>query len=315
MDEEGVGAHAMADIARELASLPMATLATLLATRTDPPEIEMTICAARIDEFTPILYTMLERAAAGERLNDDDATLVIRGLHVAGVARQASLFPPLLALLRLPGDDLDELLGDVITETLPGILAGTFNGDEHTLFAAITDPLIDDFVRGAMIRAAAFLTWAGRIERWKMRNFLAHCHAGPFAEDGDFLWYDWQVAIALLALREFAPLVKAAQKSKRIPPRIDNPDDFEAMLADAEARPDDVKRFTHECIGYLDDMSLLADWDRHIPDDPPSWSPSPSSSSLWPAQEPVINPHRHIGRNDPCYCGSGKKSKKCCLPG
>ncbi len=30
-------------------------------------------------------------------------------------------------------------------------------------------------------------------------------------------------------------------------------------------------------------------------------------------QEPVINPDRHVGRNDPCICGSGKKFKKCCL--
>ncbi|WP_197427437.1 SEC-C metal-binding domain-containing protein [Bradyrhizobium retamae] len=22
---------------------------------------------------------------------------------------------------------------------------------------------------------------------------------------------------------------------------------------------------------------------------------------------------RHVGRNDPCPCGSGKKAKKCCL--
>ncbi|RWK45049.1 MAG: hypothetical protein EOR45_38715, partial [Mesorhizobium sp.] len=24
-------------------------------------------------------------------------------------------------------------------------------------------------------------------------------------------------------------------------------------------------------------------------------------------------PWRHVGRNDPCPCGSGKKAKKCCL--
>ncbi|MBN8944495.1 MAG: SEC-C domain-containing protein [Rhizobiales bacterium] len=24
---------------------------------------------------------------------------------------------------------------------------------------------------------------------------------------------------------------------------------------------------------------------------------------------------RHVGRNDPCPCGSGKKAKKCCLVG
>ena len=30
-------------------------------------------------------------------------------------------------------------------------------------------------------------------------------------------------------------------------------------------------------------------------------------------QAPVINPMRHVGRNDPCPCGSGKKAKRCCL--
>ncbi len=29
--------------------------------------------------------------------------------------------------------------------------------------------------------------------------------------------------------------------------------------------------------------------------------------------ETVTNPVRHVGRNDPCPCGSGKKFKKCCL--
>ena len=29
--------------------------------------------------------------------------------------------------------------------------------------------------------------------------------------------------------------------------------------------------------------------------------------------EPVSNPFRNVGRNDPCPCGSGKKFKRCCL--
>ncbi len=32
--------------------------------------------------------------------------------------------------------------------------------------------------------------------------------------------------------------------------------------------------------------------------------------SPWPSDE---NPFKHVGRNDPCPCGSGKKFKKCCL--
>ncbi len=30
-----------------------------------------------------------------------------------------------------------------------------------------------------------------------------------------------------------------------------------------------------------------------------------------PAQTPVSNPLRDVGRNDPCPCGSGQKFKKC----
>jgi uncharacterized protein YecA (UPF0149 family) len=31
------------------------------------------------------------------------------------------------------------------------------------------------------------------------------------------------------------------------------------------------------------------------------------------ANEPMRNPLRGVGRNDPCPCGSDKKYKKCCL--
>lgn len=30
-----------------------------------------------------------------------------------------------------------------------------------------------------------------------------------------------------------------------------------------------------------------------------------------PAQDPIRNPLRDVGRNDPCPCGSGQKFKKC----
>lgn len=30
-------------------------------------------------------------------------------------------------------------------------------------------------------------------------------------------------------------------------------------------------------------------------------------------KEPVENPYKNVGRNDPCPCGSGKKFKKCCI--
>jgi preprotein translocase subunit SecA len=38
-------------------------------------------------------------------------------------------------------------------------------------------------------------------------------------------------------------------------------------------------------------------------------APSGNGGSF--AQAPAVNEHKDIGRNDPCWCGSGKKFKKC----
>jgi len=37
----------------------------------------------------------------------------------------------------------------------------------------------------------------------------------------------------------------------------------------------------------------------------------PTPSSALPVQQQAVNEHKDIGRNDPCWCGSGKKYKRC----
>ena len=37
----------------------------------------------------------------------------------------------------------------------------------------------------------------------------------------------------------------------------------------------------------------------------------PAQSSALPVQQQAVNEHKDIGRNDPCWCGSGKKYKRC----
>jgi preprotein translocase subunit SecA len=40
-------------------------------------------------------------------------------------------------------------------------------------------------------------------------------------------------------------------------------------------------------------------------------APPAAATSALPTQRQAINEHKDIGRNDPCWCGSGKKFKKC----
>jgi hypothetical protein len=57
------------------------------------------------------------------------------GLHILGGARDRETCQPLLRLLRRPFDEVDNLLGDAVTESLAKIVTGVFDDDIDALFA------------------------------------------------------------------------------------------------------------------------------------------------------------------------------------
>jgi len=231
----------------------------------------------------------------------------------------------LLRLLRRPQDEVEYLLGDANPGHLPRIAAGMFNGDTEALFEAITDQRLDEFARDSLLGAATFLTWEGRIDRERMIAFLRRFDAERLAPDGDVTWYGWLQAVALLGLRELEAAVMAAWDRGSIPPKVLERNEFIENLKRAERAPDDIQRFKEGHLGYIDDVVVaLEDWilgDHFVDDDDvPDMdvlddlgTPTDERLPLNLPGQPVVNPWRHVGRNDPCPCGSGKKAKRCCL--
>ena len=291
---------------------PIQTHMSALATDRRAPALALAACLARMDEAAPPLRAVIARAANGEPLSDADSLLAFRGLHVLGAGRDRESWPLLRRLIRLPIDDLDALIGDGVTETLPRIVAGVFDGDAEPLFDLALDRSIDEYVRHAVLSAAAFLTWDGRIDRERMRRFLTDFHHNIGAADHDYAWIGWLDAISHLGMRELAPLVRQAWAEGRIEPKVLDPHHFEDDLADAERAPNDAKRM--DKAGYGDRGARA---DARAGADPREPFKNPDREFDWddyaPVSEPAINPFRNVGRNDPCVCGSGKKAKKCCL--
>jgi hypothetical protein len=282
-----------------------------MATERRLPALSLGICLGRIEETAPPLCDLLSRAADGEALEPEEETLLFRGLHVLGGAQIEQSWPSLLRLLRRPDDELDLLLGDAITETLGRIAVGMFNGDADSLFEAIGERHRDGFVREALWNAATFLTWEGRIERERMRERLVWFFEDRRAADGDQSWIGWQGAIAHLGLRELAPPVEQAFAQGRVPDDVMELRHFQRDLAEAERAPDDPERLKEAGMGYIDDVLAALEWSDYDDDEfeyDEDWDGERPALS-----EPAVNPFRHIGRNDPCSCGSGKKAKKCCL--
>lgn len=273
------------------------------------PDVALALCTLRIEEAAPALRAILVKAADGATLSEEEDTLLFRGVHVLGAARDRIAFQPLLRFLRRA--DVDDLLGDAIHETLAKIIAGVFDGDAELLFAAIADASIDEYARNALFGAATFLTWEGRIERVRMQRFLEQFYEERSAPDDDYAWIAWLESIAFLGMRDLAPLVEKAWQEERVPEGIMKLSHFEEDLAAAERDPADTTRFEPVRLGYIEDVVDTLNWSR-----PRDRAVEPLPTTPWAASSrptPVTNPFRNVGRNDPCPCGSGKKAKKCCL--
>jgi uncharacterized protein len=284
-----------------------------VATERKLPNFAVGICAVRIEEAAPKLRAVLLRAADGKELSDDESLLLFRGLHILGAARDREACQPLLRLLRRPFQEINDLIGDTVIESLANIVTGVFDDDSDALLALIIDSSIDGFIREALFGAATFLAWERRIQRDRFQEFLVRFYEERPAEAGDRAWAGWLTAISLLGLRDLAPLADNAFREGRIPEEWTDRRQFDDDISVAEYAPDDIDRFTQYNLGYIEDVLVSLDWTRGTEDVfDEDGEEAPWTDFAYP-NEPVRNPWRHVGRNDPCPCGSGKKAKKCCL--
>jgi hypothetical protein len=296
------------------------SLLDALRTQVPIPVFELGIATVHADEVEQDIIDVIERACT-EELDGPSARLLFRGLHILGGRRLSAAYRPCIAFLRSDKERVEDLLSDAIGDTLPGILAGAFDGDLEPLLGLITDEAANQFVRGSALVTLALLTFDGRIARDFTEDFLARFERTGTPEN-DWVWHDWMLAVALLGFDRLTPRVKAVFSDGRIPSWVDDETHYQEVLAAALERPDDASRFKDEGIWYIDDvLEALRRYAFELGDEDlfesneedvfergmDEWSPSD-----WEPQTPARNPFRDVGRNDPCPCGSGKKFKKCC---
>lgn len=242
------------------------------------------------------------RAADGTPLSDRETNLLFWGVHVLGAAREPRLHGPLLRLLRRPAAEPGGPLSGAVGTMLPRLVAGSFDDDPSGLEAAVLDRDADEFVRLDLFGAYAFLVADGRIDAAGARALLVRFDTERAARAGDAAWVGWEQAIALLGFADLRPRVDAARADARLLDDLSDPEWFEATMAEAAAHPADPTRFGAIGLGYVEDLMVELEEALAADEDEEAQAP-----------EPVRNPLREIGRNDPCPCGSGKKHKKCCL--
>jgi hypothetical protein len=295
-----------------------ALIATLAAME-NPDPVALGLAVMVYDHIAPALHEVLAEFLATEQLTDPDDALLFWGLHIMAAARDQSAFPNMLRLLALPEDTLGPLLGEADITTSSQLIAGTFDGDAASLIAFIEQPELNPFIRWNSFEALAFLTFDKRIDPGETGAFLHRFYTARPLEPGDPAWYGWMVATGLLGLTGLEQQVRAAFADELIDPTMCDVDFWETLVAAALAAPDDATRFTKEGAGYTDDIYESLSWvtwnhDDEVDEIDEAMEDVAPLRGWETTNQPVRNPLRDVGRNDPCPCGSGKKYKKCCLP-
>jgi hypothetical protein len=273
--------------------------------------------------LVPVFLDAIEQYLAKDADGRDDENPLFFIFHLLGSWQEKSAYRPLARLLRVGTDEIEYLLGEGTIATSHRVMAAVFDGDPKPLYDVILDPRADGFVRSRMCEAVAMVTLSGELAREETARFLRASYA-DLAPQGDcYVWAGWENAIAALGLSELKPLVEQAFARGLACGGWLTLEDFEEDLQRALDHPDSPWADADEYAPWGTAIEELSTWYRFSPayeqemdrrvqaegrqvaDD---WDDAPALSHV-----PASNPYRHVGRNDPCPCGSGRKFKQCCL--
>lgn len=282
----------------------------------DLPREAMQLALENWEEAAPPLLALLEAYAAGQDQSDDATGAVFFVLHLMGQARDQRAFPAICRLAQ-DAEALEAALGDGISSTLAGILIGTYDGNLDRLKAVIENEEADEIVRAVAFDALTWLTAAGAVPTETTLAYLRELHGSMQPQEMSFAWYGWQNAVALLGLEELRPLVASAFEREFIDPTVMSFDNFlEDMQAARESEDAVVFLADRKIAPFNDIITDLSRWHAFSDEyklEKARLAAIGPAGPIWDVSEPLVNPLRGVGRNDPCPCGSGKKFKKCCL--
>ena len=203
----------------------------------------MDIAVAQREAITPHLIALLDDLAD----NPLRYTLEGRNGHVYAVSllshfRETAAHRAIIRAFTVPREQLEELWGDMITETLPTLLHRTCGGSLDRIRALVVDREVDTFVRGAAIEALTFAVAEGVADRDETVAFVQGLFTGEEAEADSFFWSNLVATLCDLHPGDSMELIRRAYADNLVQQDYIAPEDVERSLAMDRAEAMDALR-------------------------------------------------------------------------
>ncbi len=288
--------------------VPFDTLLDRLAAPDEQPQIALQHLVDRWTRYAGECRDLLRAYVAGEDQSERTERALFYVTHLLGGQADGESFSN-LCRLALDPDRFDSVLGDdAAVVSFPPMLLSTFAGDLAPLYRLIEHESADDIARGDALLVLAFLARTGVVSERVAYDYLAALPPRLRPAGQHFVWFGYARAVAALGFGGLTAAVEGILRRGLVDPALMTSGLFWDDLRDAQQNPRDVDG------PIWDGLMPMGDPIAHLLEFTATDDDSGSEPSAgYAAQEPIRNPLRDVGRNDPCPCGSGKKHKKCCL--
>lgn len=272
----------------------------------------------RRDEVTPELLRTLEETVnrAAQLDAESDYMAHLYAMFLLAQFRETRAYPFVVRFASLPGDLLDSLCGDFITEDLGAVLASVCGGELAAIQSLIENDATDEWVRGAALSSLVRLVAAGQKSRDEIVSYFARLFRGKLVRQWSHVWDALVSYSSELYPAELLEDIERAYKQRLVDPAYIRFDNVKRDLSMGKERI--LARLADNPNLRLveDTVAEMGCWACFREDRAKKTAHAAADSKLnlgaLPSQ--IRRATSKMGRNEPCPCGSGKKYKKCCGP-
>jgi uncharacterized protein YchJ len=252
------------------------------------PKHAVDLILGDIETYIPYLLEELKRAyllVDQNRLDHTDVGYLV-ALYILGYVKEQSLMPIYLDILRLSEKKLDTILGDILTEDC--FLYHSYAGEPDPFFDLIRDQKVYVYSKIAALNALTGFVIDGRLPRKFLLEFFCQLLENPNRLSATVLSNIFYT-ISELKFEKLYTLSRNLLASGIIKDplwvnemNLQVFDDYVTKIIEQET----LLPHNHDLSNIHDNISYF-------------YKKAQTKSEKYPV-------------NTPCYCGSGKKYKKCC---
>ncbi|MBY0501506.1 MAG: DUF1186 domain-containing protein [Alphaproteobacteria bacterium] len=265
-------------------------------------------------EITPVLFDFLEHALENCDCLEEGYMGHIYALFFLAQFREKRAFSYAIKFASFSEENVENLLGDVITENLHQIMGSFYDGNLDALKKLIESPDIYIWSRGAGLRTLLVLIKAKVLERDFVIGYFKDLFHHPSIENDNLLMAQLIHAAYDLYPLELINEIKAAYEKGQVDLEFIEWNEVERVLAQDKEKALKKNLYDNREYNLIENVpDILFDWTCFQTEEDEDQEDFEIDEFLYHSDMSYKREESKLGRNELCLCGSGKKFKKCCL--